>query len=110
MNPDEAYDSILGKQNEEGETLLARINISMATWSEVVRLPSKGLRFSVDNTELPAALQAWFNADEKEKGEDEAVKLRELLLKKGVVMSSEENYMGEAVRMWNDRNKNLGEY
>ena len=61
LNRDEAYESILNKQNEEEETLLARINISMATWSEIVRLPTSkhGLRFSVVNTELPKALQAF---------------------------------------------------
>ena len=114
MNPDEAYNEILVKQNEEGETLFARLNISMATWSEIVRLPTsgKGLTFSVVNTELPGALHAWFNADGKVKGEEEAVKLRELLLKKGVVMrtSSEETDLREAVQMWNGRNKDLGEY
>ena len=115
LNRDEAYESILNKQNEEEETLLARINISMATWSEIVRLPTSkhGLRFSVVNTELPKALQAWFKvkADGKKK-EEEAVRVRELLEKKGVVMrmSSEEIDLEEAVRMWNARNKNLSEY
>ena len=114
LNRDEAYESILNKQNEEEETLLARINISMATWSEIVRLPTSklGLTFSVVNTELPDALQAWVKADGIEKKEEEAVKMKELLEKKGVIMrmSSEETDLGEAVRMWNDRNKNLGEY
>ena len=113
LTQDGAYE-ILSKQNEEEETLLAHLNLSMATWSEIVRLPTSklGLTFSVVNTELPDALQAWVKADGKEKKEEEAVKMRELLEKKGVVMriSSEETELGEAVRMWNDRNKNLGEY
>ena len=113
IKPDEAYEEILGKQNEEGETLLGRLNISMASRSEALRLPSsKGLRFSVVNSNLPDALQAWFKADGKVK-EEESVKMRELLENEGVVMrmSSEETWdMGEAVRMWNDRNKNLGEF
>ena len=111
LDPDEAYDEILSKLNEEDEI---HLKLSMATWSEVVRLPTSklGLRFSVVNTELPDALQAWFKADGKENGEDETMKLRELLLKKGVIMwmSSEEKDLGEAVRMWNGRNKNLGGY
>ena len=110
LNPDEAYNSILSKQNEEGETLLSRLNISMATRSEIVRLPSKGLRFNVVNTELPEALQAWFKADGKVKEEEEAVKVRELLEKKGVVMRMRSANETEAVRMWNARNKNLREY
>ena len=84
----------------------------MATWSEVVRIPTSnlGLRFIVVNTGLPGALQAWFKAVGKETEDEESVKMRELLLVKGVVMkmSSEETDLGEAVRMWNDRNKNLG--
>ena len=114
MNPDEAYTEVLSKQNEEGETLLARIKISVATWTEVVRLPTskKGLRFSVVNTELPGALQAWFKADGKEAEDEESVKMRELLLLKGVVMriSPEETDLREAVWRWNGRNKNLGEF
>ena len=48
LNPDEVYNEILSKQNEEGESLLARLNLSMATWSEIVRLPSKkGLPFFI---------------------------------------------------------------
>ena len=71
--------------------------------------PKKGLRFSVINTKLPGALQAWFKADGKEKEDKE---LKELLNTKGVVMrmSSEETDLAEAVRMWNERNKNLSEY
>ena len=111
MNPDEAYTEILGKLNEEGRTLIVRLNLSMATWSEVVRLPTSnlGLRFSAINTKLPGALQAWFKADGKEKEDKELV---ELLNTKGVVMrmSSEETELAEAVRMWNERNKNLSEY
>ena len=115
MNPDEAYNEILSKQNAEGVSLLARLNLSMATWSEIVRLPTSklGLRFNVVNAELPEALQAWFKADGKVKEEEEAVKMRELLEKKGVVMrmsSAEETILGEAVQMWNTRNKNLREY
>ena len=112
MNPDEASTEILDKQNEEGETLLACLNINMATRSEVLRLPSNGLRFSVVNTELPGALQAWFKSDGKETEDEESVKMRELLLLKGVVMriSPEETDLREAVWRWNGRNKNLGEF
>ena len=102
----------------QSETLLAQINISMAAWSEVVRLPNskKGLRFSIVNTELPGALQTWFKSalGSNEDEDEESAKMRELLLKKGVVMSmsSEETDLGEfreAVLMWNGRNKNLSE-
>ena len=112
LDSEEVYNEILSKQNEAGETLLARLNINMATRSEVLGLPSKGLRFSVANPELPGALQTWFKAGGKEKGKDEAMKLRELLLLKGTNMriSSEETDLREAVRMWNGRNKNLGEF
>ena len=95
-------------RNEEDET---HLNISVAYWSLVVRLPTseKGLRFSVVNTELPGALQAWFKAGENE---EESVKLRNILLRKGLVlrMGSEETDLREAVRVWNQRNENLGEY
>ena len=114
MNPDEAYTEILIKQNEEGKTLLARINLSVATWTEVIRLPTSqlGLSFSAVNTELPGALQAWFKSDGKETEDEESVKMRELLLLKGVVMriSPEETDLREAVWRWNGRNKNLGEF
>jgi predicted RND superfamily exporter protein len=106
LDPDEAYDEILSMRNEEEET---HLNISVASWSLVVRLPTseKGLRFSVVNTELPGALQAWFNAGENE---EESVKLRNILLRKGLVlrMGPEETDLGEAVRVWNQRNENLG--
>ena len=109
LDPDEAYDEILSMRDEEEET---HLNISMATWSLIVRLPTKkvGLMFSVVNSELPGALQAWFNAGGYKEGE-KSVKIRELLLKKGLVlrMGSEETDLGEAVRMWNQRNENLGE-
>ena len=108
LDPDEAYDEILSMRNEEEET---HLNISVASWSLVVRLPTseKGLRFSVVNTELPGALQAWFNAGENE---EESVKLRNILLRKGLVlrMGPEETDLREAVRVWNERNENLGEY
>ena len=108
LDPDEAYDEILSMRNEEEET---HLNISVASWSLVVRLPTseRGLRFSVVNTELPGALQAWFNAGENE---EESVKLRNILLRKGLVlrMGPEETDLGEAVRVWNQRNENLGEY
>lgn len=108
LDPDEAYGEILSMRNGEDET---HLNISMATWSLVIRLPTRkfGLMFSVVNSELPGALQAWFNAGEKE---EESVKLRKILLRKGLVLSmgSEETDMGEAVRVWNERNENLGEY
>ena len=108
LDPDEAYDEILSMRNEEDET---HLNISMASWSLVVRLPTKkvGLMFSVVNSELPGALQAWFNADGNE---EESVKLRNILLRKGLVlrMGPEETDLREAVRMWNQRNENLGEY
>ena len=108
LDPDEAYDEILSMRNEEEET---HLNISVASWSLVVRLPTEkiGLMFSVVNTELPGALQAWFNAGENE---EESVKLRKLLLRKGLVlrMGPEETDLREAVRMWNQRNENLGEY
>ena len=108
LDPDEAYGEILSMRNEEEET---HLNISMASWSLVVRLPTKkvGLMFSVVNSELPGALQAWFNADGNE---EESVKLRNILLRKGLVlrMGSEETDLREAVRVWNERNENLGEY
>ena len=112
LDSDEVYNNILSKQNREGETLLGRLNIRVATRSEVVGIPSKGVRFSVANSELPGALQTWFKAGGKEKGEDEAMKLRELLLLKGVVlrMRPEETDLGDAVWRWNERNKNLGEF
>merc|ERR1712210_430060 len=97
---------ILSMRNGEEET---HLNISMATWTLIVRLPTEkiGLMFSVVNTELPGALQAWFNAGENE---EESVKLRNILLRKGLVlrMGSEETDLGEAVRVWNQRNENLG--
>jgi len=106
LDPDEAYDEILSMRNEEEET---HLNISVASWSLVVRLPTEkiGLMFSVVNTELPGALQAWFNAGENE---EESVKLRNILLRKGLVlrMGSEETDLREAVRVWNQRNENLG--
>ena len=77
--------------------------------------PTKGLKFNVVNTEIPEALQAWFKADGKVKEEEEAVKVRELLEKKGVVMRMStahetETDLGETDQMWNARNKNLREY
>ena len=108
LDPDEAYGEILSMRNEEEET---HLNISVATWTKVVRLPTSqlGLSFSVVNTKLPGALQAWFNADGNE---EESVKLRNILLRKGLVlrMGPEETDLREAVRVWNQRNENLGEY
>ena len=106
LHPDEAYAEILCNLKKEDET---HLNISLAAWSLIVRLPTIGLSFSVVNTKLPGALQAWFNADGNE---EESVKLRNILLRKGLVlrMGPEETDLREAVRMWNQRNENLGEY
>ena len=100
------FNNILSKQNEDGQTLLARLNLSMPTWSEVVRLPArKSLRFSIINSELPDLLLAWFKADRKMQ-KQESVKLRELLERKGVVVRQNTS-LEEAVHMWNKRNPDL---
>ena len=88
------------------------LNLSMPTWSEVVRLPErKSLRFSIINSELPDLLLAWFKADRKMR-KQESLELRELLERKGVVIrqNSENTSLEEAVHMWNERNPDLGEF
>ena len=106
------YDNILSKQNDKKETLLARLNLSISTWSEVVRLPSrKSLRFSIINSELPDLLLAWFKADGEMK-KQESVKVRELLERKGVVIRKnyEKTDLEEAVLKWNESNQDLCEW
>ena len=79
--------------------------------SEIVRLPDKGLKFSIVNTEVRAALLAWYKVESAGK-EEEAAEVRKLLEKKGVVVrgSREETEMMPAIQRWNEKNKQLCEY
>ena len=82
--------------------------------SEVVRLPELGLKFSIINTEVPAALLAWYKAESAGKGSAaEAAVVRTILENKGVVVvreSSEETELMPAILSWNEKNKQLCEY
>ena len=96
-----------------GKTLLSRLKLSTATMSEIVRVPANGLKFSIVNTEVPAALLDWYKAESAGKrAEKEAADVRKLLEKKGVVVreSSEETELMPSVLSWNDKNKQLCKY
>ena len=98
--------------NDE-KTLLSQLDLTTATWSEVVRLPALGLKFSIINTEAPAALLAWYKAESAGKGSAaEAAVVRKILENKGLVVreSSEETELMPAILSWNEKNKQLCKY
>ena len=99
--------------NTDGKTLLSWPKLTTATMSEVVRLPAKGLKFSIINTEAPAALLAWYKAESARKGSAaEATVVRKILENKGLVVreSSEETELMPAILSWNEKNKQLCKY
>ena len=93
--------------------LLSSLTMGLATWFEVVSLPSNGLKFSIINTEVPSALLSWYKAESTGKGaDDEAADVRKLLEKKGVFVreSLEEIELMPAIRRWNEKNTHFCEY
>ena len=77
----------------------------------------KGLKFRVENKELAEALKTWYNTtidpDAGEEREEEAAELvRTLIEKRGVIVKplDNDNDLRSAVQLWNEKNKNLGEY
>merc|ERR1719151_602638 len=91
--------------------ILSSVNMgSAATMSEVLRMPAKGLKFSIINIEAPAALLAWYKAESAGKGSAaEAAVVRKILQNKGLVVreSSEETELMPAIQRWNEKNKQL---
>ena len=93
--------------------LLSSVTMGLATWSEVLRIPALGLKFSIINTEVPAALLAWYEAESGGKGGvKETEDVCKLLKKKGVVVreSGEETELMPAIQRWNEKKKHLCEY
>merc|ERR1739844_829252 len=90
--------------------LLSSVKMGSAAWSGVLRLPAVGLKFSIINTEAPAALLAWYKAESAGKGSAaEAAVVRKILENKGLVVreSSEETELMPAILSWNEKNKQL---
>ena len=115
LKPGDCWKILSQEKDKDGKTLLSQLELSTATWSEVVRLPALGLRFSIVNTEVPAALLAWYKAESAGKGaEEESAVVRKMLEKKGVVVtvreSSEETELMPAIQRWNEKNKQLCKY
>ena len=78
--PQELHKNHLSQEDQDGQTLFSRLNLSLTTWSEVVRLPTKGLKFSIVNNKVPEALLAWFKAESDGKAtKEESAKVRNLL-------------------------------
>ena len=118
LDPQECW-KILSQQNEDGRTLLSRLNLGMATWSEVVRLPAKGLKFSIVNKKVPDALLAWHKVESSGRThiyygtkEEAAASVRNLLERKGVIVRgrTDETELMSAILSWNEKNKHLCEY
>ena len=113
LKPEDCWKILTQEKDKDGKTLLSQLNLTTATWSEVVRLPAKGLKFSIINTEVPAALLAWYKAESAGKGsEEEAAVVRKILKNQGVVVrkSSEEMELMPAIQCWNEKNKQLCKY
>ena len=115
LSPEDCWKLLKQQQNEDGKhmNLLSSVKMGSAAWSEVLRLPAKGLKFSIINTEVPAALLAWYKAESAGKGsEEESAVVRKILENKGLVVreSSEETELMPAILSWNEKNKQLCKY
>ena len=118
LDPQDCW-KILSQQNQDGRTLLSRLTLGMATWSEVVRLPAKGLKFSIVNKKVPDALLAWHKVESSGRThiyygtkEEAAASVRNLLERKGVIVRgrTDETELMSAILSWNEKNKHLCEY
>ena len=77
-------------------------------WDE----PKKGLLFSVDDTKLKEAIQAWSRTHLQSGGEEEAALVRQCIQEKGAVVKlvvNSSNDLRTAVERWNDKNKDFCE-
>ena len=118
LKPEDCWKILTQEKKDEdgktdGKTLLSQLSLSTASWSEVVRLPAHGLKFTIINTEVPAALLAWYKAESAGKGsEEDAAAVRNLLDLKGLVVkeNSEETELMPAIQRWNEKNKHLCKY
>ena len=113
LKPEDCWKILTQETDNDGKTLLSQLDLTTATMSEVVRLPAKGLKFSIINTEVPAALLAWYKAESAGKGsEEESAVVRKILENKGLVVreSSEETELMPAILSWNEKNKQLCKY
>ena len=114
LKPDDCWKLLSQQKEEEGQhkNLLSSVTMGLATWSEALRLPAKGLKFSIINTEVPAALLAWYKAESGGKGADDEEAVQHLLEKKGIVVreSGEETELMPAIQRWNEKKKHLCEY
>ena len=115
MKPDDCWKllSLQKKNDRQHMNLLSSVTMGPATWSEVLRIPpAKGLKFSIINTEVPAALLAWYKAESGGKGADDEEAVQHLLEKKGIVVreSGEETELMPAIQRWNEKKKHLCEY
>ena len=102
----------LTKKNKEGRTALSHLGIQM--WQEVsMWTGKKGLHFSVDNKQLKEAVQAWSRTflSNGEVNEEEAALVRRCIQEKGAVVKMYSSIdLKAAVLLWNENNKDLGEY
>lgn len=113
LKPEDCWKILTQEKNKDGKTLLSQLDLNTATWSEVVRLPTLGLKFSIINIEVPATLLAWYKAESARKGsEEEAAAVRNLLDLNGLVVkeNSEETELRQAIQRWNENNKQLCKY
>ena len=112
LKTQDLHKEYLSREDKDGKTLLSRLNLSLTILSEVVRLPTKGLKFSIVNKEVPEALLAWSKAEFAGKAtKEESAKVQKLLEEKGVVVRgrSDESELMQAIERWNDKNKQLCE-
>ena len=107
----------LCQPNQEDKTPITRLSLEMPMWTKLSMWVKKGLQFRVENKEVAEALKTWYNTTidphvgEEEQAE-EAELVRSLIEKRGVVVKLLENDddLRPVVQLWNERNKNLGEY
>ena len=118
LKPEDCWKILTQEKKDEkgygdGKTLLSQLDLTTATMSEALRLPARGLKFSIINTEVPAALLAWYKAESAGKGsEEEAATVCKILDLKGLVVkeNSEETELMQAILSWNEKNKQLCKY
>ena len=117
MKPEDCWKILTQEKKDEkgygdGKTLLSQLDLTTATMSEALRLPAKGLKYSIINTEAPAALLAWYKAESAGKGSEEEAAVQNLLDLKGDVVKegSEEMELRPAIQRWNEKNKQLCKY
>ena len=99
----------LTRMNKEGKTALSRLG--MQRWSEANMWTSKlGLLFSIDDTELKEAIEAWSKTHLQSGTEEEAALVRQCIQEKGAVVKlvvNSSNDLRTAVERWNEKNKTI---